>query len=129
MNTDLVQQVTKTLLAAREAADAADKAKREAEAEFIAAIEAAGLTFVETADGKRISIEERPRRKFDVSVFAEHLSAEVLALVLKEEIDGKALDAAVKTQQIDAAIADKGTTTTWSKQVRVYGDKVRESRS
>lgn len=129
MNPEKITEITNILLASREAADAAEKAKREAEAAFIATLEAAGLTFVETADGKRIAVEDRPRRKFDLSVFVEHLSPEVLAIILKEEIDGKALDAAVKSFQIDPAVADKGTTTSYSRQVRIYGDKVREVRS
>lgn len=129
MNPEKITEITNLLLASREAADAAEKAKREAEQAFIATLEAAGLTFVETADGKRIAVENRPRRKFDLSVFAEHLSSDVLAIILKEEIDGKALDAAVKAFQIDPEVADKGTTVTYSTQVRIYGDKVREARS
>lgn len=129
MNPEKITEITNLLLASREAADAAEKAKREAEQAFIATLEAAGLTFVETADGKRIAVEDRPRRKFDVSVFAEHLDSDTLAIILKEEIDGKALDAAVKSLQIDPAVADKGTTVSYSRQVRIYGDKVRESRS
>lgn len=129
MNPEKITEITNLLLASREAADAAEKAKREAEQAFIATLEAAGLTFVETADGKRIAVEDRPRRKFDVSVFAEHLDSDTLAIILKEEIDGKALDAAVKAFQIDPAVADKGTTVSYSRQVRIYGDKVRESRS
>jgi hypothetical protein len=129
MNPEKITEATNLLLAARDAADAAEKAKREAEANFIATLENAGLTFVETADGKRVAVENRPRRKYDLSVFAEHLSADLLAIILKEEIDGKALDAAVKAYQIDPEIADKGTTVTYSTQVRVYGDAVREARS
>ena len=129
MNPEKITNAVNLLLSARETADRAEKIKREAEQAFIAVLEAAGLTFVETADGKRIAVEERPRRKFDVEVFAEHLSPEVLAIILKEEIDGKALDAAVKSYKVDPAVAEKGTTTTYSKQVRIYGDKVREARS
>lgn len=129
MNPSKITEATNLLLKARELADEADRAKRFAEQAFIAVLEGAGIDFVETEDGKRIAIEDRPRRKFDVSVFAEHLSPEVLAIILKEEIDGKALDAAVKAFQIDPAVADKGTTVSYSRQVRVYGDKVREARS
>jgi hypothetical protein len=129
MNPEKITEATNLLLAARDAADEAEKAKREAEQAFIATLESAGLTFVETVDGKRVAVENRPRRKFDLSVFAEHLSADLLAIILKEEIDGKALDAAVKAYQIDPAVADKGTTVTYSTQVRVYGDAVREARS
>lgn len=129
MNPEKITQATNLLLLARATADEAEAARKAAEAEFVATLEAAGLSFVETADGKRIAIEERPRRKFDLSVFAELLSTDLLAIILKEEIDGKALDAAVKARQIDEIVAEKGTTVSYSKQVRIYGDKVREARS
>lgn len=129
MNPTELLNTTEAFLAARDAAVAADKAKREAEAAFIAALEAAGADFVETADGKRVAVEVRPRRKFDISVLAEHLGADILATVLKEEVDPKALDAAVKSYLIDPMVADKATTVTYSTQVRVYGDKVVGERS
>jgi len=129
MNPTELVTVTEAVLAARDAALAAEQAKREAEQAFIKALDAAGIDFVETADGKRVAIENRPRRKFDISVLAEHLGADILATVLKEEVDPKALDAAVKSYLIDPNVADKATTTTYSTQVRVYGDKVVGERS
>lgn len=129
MNPAHLTNLTETLLAARNAAVAAEKAKRDAEAAFIAALEAAGVDYIETADGKRVAIEHRPRRKFDIAVLAEHIGADVLATVLKEEVDPKALDAAVQSYLIDPVIADKATTVTYSTQVRVYGDKVVGERS
>lgn len=128
MNPTQLLTITTDLLAARDAAVAADKAKREAEAAFIETLEAAGVEFVEV-EGKRVAIEHRPRRKFDVSVLAEHLSADILATILKEEVDPKALDAAIQSYLVDPNIADKATTTTYSTQVRVYGDKVVGERS
>jgi hypothetical protein len=129
MNPTELLTTTEALLAARDAAVAADKAKREAEAAFIKALDAAGIDFIETADGKRVAIENRPRRKFDIEVLAEHLGADILATILKEEVDPKALDAAVQSYLIDPMVADKATTVTYSTQVRVYGDKVVGERS
>lgn len=129
MNPTQLLNTTEAYLAARDAAVAAEKAKREAEAAFVAALEAAGVEYVETADGKRVAVEHRPRRKFDIAVLAEHLAADILATVLKEEVDGKALDAAVQSYLVDPMVADKATTVTYSTQVRVYGDKVVGERS
>lgn len=129
MNPTKIHNLTEAFLAIREQERLIAERKKAVEADFIAALESAGLTFVETSDGKRIAVENRPRRKFDLSVFADLLDSDTLAIILKEEIDGKALDAAVKAYQIDPAVADKGTTVTYSTQVRVYGDSVREARS
>lgn len=129
MNPTKIAELTEAVIAKREEARVADEAKKQAEAEFITALEAAGLTYVETPEGKRVAVEARPRRKFDVGVLADYLAAEVLALVLKEEVDPKALDAAVTAHQIDPLIAEKATTVTYSTQVRVYGDRVVGERS
>jgi hypothetical protein len=129
MNPTKINEVTEAFLAIREEERLVAERKKAVEAEFVATLQSAGIDFVETADGKRVAVEERPRRKFDLGILAEHLDSDTLALILKEEIDGKALDAAVKARQIDENIADKATTTTYSTQVRVYGARVQEDRS
>ena len=111
------------LLAARDAAKIAETNKKEAESLFLAIAEIAGLTEIETADGVRIAVENRPRRDFDVSVLATLLPVEIVAQVLKEAIDPKAFDNAVGAGLISATIADKAVVTTYSTQVRVYGEQ------
>lgn len=111
------------LLAARAEAERAERAKRDAEALFLAAAEAAGVTEVETAEGIRVAVEQRPRRTFDVSVLAEHLPVEIVAQVLKEAVDPKAFDNAVGAGLIDPTIADKAVAVDYSTQVRVYGEQ------
>jgi hypothetical protein len=129
MNPTKINEITEAFLAIREEERLVAERKKAVEAEFVATLQSAGIDFVETADGKRVAVEERPRRKFDLGILAEYLDSDTLALILKEEIDGKALDAAVKARQIDENVADKATTTTYSTQVRVYGARVQEDRS
>jgi hypothetical protein len=125
MNPTKINEVTEAFLAIREEERLVAERKKALEAEFVATLQSAGIDFVETADGKRVAVEERPRRKFDLGILAEHLDSDTLALILKEEIDGNA----VKARQIDENVADKATTTTYSTQVRVYGARVQEDRS
>jgi hypothetical protein len=118
------------LLIAREAAKQAEEAKKAAEGIFLALAEAEGVSECETAEGIRVSVEHRPRREFDVSVLAELLPVEVVAQVLKEAIDPKAFDNAVGAGVIPMTVADKAVTTTYSTQVRVYGEQgVRAARA
>lgn len=125
----IIMKAAQSLIELREAAKQADEAKREAEAVFIALAQAEGIDSVETDAGIRISVENRPRRDIDVSVLAEFLPVELVAQVLKEVVDPKAFDNAVGAGLIDPEVADKAVTTTYSTQVRVYGEQgVRERR-
>lgn len=125
-----IQTAAKQLIAAREAAKQAEEAKKAAEAIFLTVAEAEGITECETPDGVRVSVEHRPRREFDVSVLAELLPVEIVAQVLKEAIDPKAFDHAVGAGVIPTTVADKAVTTTYSTQVRVYGEQgVRAARA
>jgi len=128
-NTVLLTAVQQ-LLVAREAAKQADEAKKAAEALFITVAEAAGLDEVETPEGIRVRVENRPTRSFDVSVLAALLPVDIVAQVLKEAIDPALFDAAVTSGLIPEVVADKAVTTKFSTQVRVYGEKgVRERRA
>lgn len=111
------------LLAAREAAKKADEAKKAAEALFLNLAEQAGLTEYETPEGIRVAVENRPRRDIAVNVLAEFLPVEIVAQVLKEAVDPTAFDHAVGAGLIPTDIAEKAVTTTYSTQVRVYGEK------
>lgn len=125
-----IQTAAQQLIVAREAAKQAEEAKKAAEALFIAVAEQAGVTVHETDNGIRIAVENRPRREFDVSVLAECLPVEVVAQVLKEAIDPKAFDNAVGAGVIPVTVADKAVTTTFTTQVRVYGEQgVRAARA
>lgn len=128
-NTVLLTAVQQ-LLVAREAAKQADEAKKAAEALFLTVAEAAGLDEVETPEGIRVRVENRPTRSFDVSVLAALLPVDIVAQVLKEAIDPALFDAAVTAGLIPEVVADKAVTTKFSTQVRVYGEKgVRERRA
>ncbi len=131
MSSIAVATAAKALIEAREAARLADEAKKAAEAMFRACAEQAGLTEYETAEGVRIAVETRPNpRVISVQVLAEHLSADIVAGVLKEAIDPKAFDAAVTAGIIDPTIAEKAVTQTYREEVRVYGELgVRERRA
>lgn len=118
----VLTKIAEDLLALREAAKKAEEAKRDAEAIFIALAEAEGVDMVEI-DGIRLSVENRPRRDINVSVLAEFLPVELVAQVLKEVVDPKAFDHAVGAGLIDPKVADKAVTTTYSTQVRVYGEQ------
>jgi len=131
MNTNTVLlTAVQQLLVAREAAKQADEAKKAAEALFITVTEANGLDEVETPEGIRVSVENRPTRSFDVSTLAALLPVDIVAQVLKEAIDPALFDAAVTSGLIPEVVADKAVTTKYSTQVRVYGEKgVRERRA
>lgn len=118
------------LLEAREAAKRAEEAKKAAEALFLRVAEAEGVTEMETPDGIRVAVENRPTRTFDVSMLALLLPVDTVAQILKEAVDPTAFDAAVRMGMIGQDVAALATTTKYSTQVRVYGEKgVRESRA
>jgi hypothetical protein len=121
-NTTLLTAV-QHLLVAREAAKQADEAKKAAEALFLTVAEAMGQDEVETPEGIRVRVENRPTRTFDVSVLAELLPVDTVAQVLKEAIDPALFDAAVLAGLISEQVADKAITTKYSTQVRVYGEQ------
>jgi hypothetical protein len=127
MNPTKIHNLTQAFLAIREEERLVTERKKAVEADFIAALQSAGLDYVETEDGKRVTIENRPRRTIKGDVLAEHLAADVLALVLRK-VDTDAFDAAVESGLIDENIADKAVITSYSTQVRVYGARVQEER-
>jgi hypothetical protein len=123
MSADLSTAV-RSVVQARRAFVAAEKARKAAELAFIAAAEAEGIEVVDLPEGLRVAIEHRPRRSLDAEVVREYVGLQVLREVLREVVDTKAFDAAVATGQIAAEVADKATTVAYSTQVRVYGDAV-----
>lgn len=123
-----LHDATEAVLAARKAAQDADVARKAAEAEFVALMEDAGLTHVETSDGIRIAVEVRPSKKYDAALASDLLGEDTFTRVVKAVIDAKAWNAAVEVGLIDSEVAEKVTTVTHSTQVRVYGDGVAGSR-
>lgn len=115
---------TEAIIEARRAADAADKALKAAQAAFITAADAAGVEYVETAEGLRVAVEHRPRRTINLDVLKENLPLAIVAEIIKEAVDTKAFDAAVELGAITHTVADKAVTIKTSTQVRVYGDAV-----
>lgn len=128
MDPSKLYDATEAVLATRQAAKDAEAAKKAAEAEFVALMEDAGLPYVETSDGIRISVEVRPSKKYDATLACDLLSHDTFDRVVKAVIDAKAWNAALEVGLIDSEVADKVTTVTHSTQVRVYGDGVAGSR-
>lgn len=128
MNPAALLSITNEFLAVREEERLLTDRKKRIEKALIAAYNEAGVPFIETEDGKRVAVEDRPRRAIDADVLAESLAADVLALVLRK-VDTDAFDAAVESGLIDEAVADKAITTSYSTQVRVYGARVQEVKS
>lgn len=124
MNPTKINDATEAYLSARELAQDAEALRKAAEAEFVATLEDAGIDYVETSDGVRVAVENRPRRTIDINVLMEHLSDDVIQQIIKTAVDPKAFDAAVKVNLIDENVADKAVRTDYSTQVRVYGDRV-----
>ena len=127
MNPTQLLNVTNEFLAIREEERVLAERKKRIEKALVATYEEAGIEFIETEDGKRVTIESRPRRTINRDVLAENLAADVLALVLRK-VDTEAFDAAVESGLIDENVEDKAVTTSWSTQVRVYGARVQEER-
>lgn len=128
MSNELTTAV-RAVVEARRVSVAAERARKAAEAAFMAAAAAEGIETVDLPEGLRVAIEHRPRRSFDTETVREYVGLNVLREVLREVVDAKAFDAAVLSGLIAPEVADKATTTAYSTQVRVYGDRVVEDRS
>lgn len=127
MNPTQLLNVTNEFLAIREEERVLAERKKRIEKALVATYEEAGIEFIETEGGQRVTVESRPRRTINRDVLAENLAADVLALVLRK-VDTEAFDAAVESGLIDENIEDKAVTTSWNTQVRVYGARVQEER-
>jgi hypothetical protein len=127
MNPTQLLNITNEFLAIREEERVLADRKKRIEKALVATYEEAGIEFIETEEGQRVTVENRPRRTIKGDVLAENLAADVLALVLRK-VDTEAFDAAVESGLIDENIADKAVITSYSTQVRVYGARVQEER-
>lgn len=118
------------LLALRDKEKEIEQAKRDAEALLIALFDDAGIDHYETTDKVRVAVENRPRRSFDMDSLLANLPATVLNMVLKQTVDSSAFDSAVETGLVPTPVVEQAVKTSYSTQVRVYGQKgVRGDRS
>ena len=111
-------QATKTYLAAKQAAEEADKAKKIAETQMKAAFAEAGITY-NVVDGQKVSVNSKGRRNVDVATLAQMIGKSLLAKVTKPTIDAKAFDAAVTIGKITPEVAEAVTKITEYDEVRV----------
>lgn len=118
------------LLALRDKEKEIEQAKRDAEALLVALFDDAGIDHYETTDKVRVAVENRPRRSFDMDSLLANLPATVLNMVLKQTVDSSAFDSAVETGLVPTPVVEQAVKTSYSTQVRVYGQKgVRGDRS
>lgn len=118
------------LLALRDKEKEIEQAKRDTEALLVALFDDAGIDHYETADKVRVAVENRPRRSFDMDSLLANLPATVLNMVLKQTVDSSAFDSAVETGLVPTPVVEQAVKTSYSTQVRVYGQKgVRGDRS
>jgi ubiquinone biosynthesis protein Coq4 len=118
------------LVALRDKEKEIEQAKKQAEALIVTLFSEAGIDHYETTDKVRVAVENRPRRSFDMETLLAQLPATVLTMVLKQTVDSSAFDSAVETGLVPTPVVDQAVTTSYSTQVRVYGQKgVRGERS
>jgi ubiquinone biosynthesis protein Coq4 len=118
------------LVALRDKEKEIEQAKKQAEALIVTLFSEAGIDHYETTDKVRVAVENRPRRSFDMDTLLAQLPATVLTMVLKQTVDSSAFDSAVETGLVPTPVVDQAVTTSYSTQVRVYGQKgVRGERS
>lgn len=130
MTTFTIEQTIDQLLYLREQENKVEQAKRQAEATLIELFRQAGIDHYETPDNVRIAVEDRPRRSFDLDTLLANLPATVLSIVLKQAVDTSAFDSAVETGLVPAPVIEQAVKTSYTTQVRVYGQKgVRGERS
>lgn len=111
-------QATLNYLAAKEAAEAADKARKEAEIAMKAAFAENGIDY-NVVNGKKVAVNRKGRRSVDANMLAQMVSKALFAKVTKPAVDTKTFDAAVTTGQIKPEIAEAVTKTTEYDEIRV----------
>jgi len=113
-----LHQTTLDYLAAKATAEAAEAAKKKAEADLKLAFATAGVEFY-VADGRKVTITSKVRRTVDAAALMGMVSKAVFRRVVKEAIDMKKFDAAVEIGQITPEVADSATKNTEYAEVRV----------
>ena len=111
-------QATLNYIAAKAAAEAADKAKKVAESELKAAFAEAGIDY-NVVDGQKVAINRKGRRSVNAEALANMVSKALFNKVVKPAVDTKKFDAAVTTGQIKPEVADAVTKVTEYDEIRV----------
>lgn len=124
----VLDQTVARLLFIREQEKQMVRERKIIEQQIIALFADEDIDSFQTNDDVRVNVESRPRRSFNVDVLSANLSPIIVASLLKQDVDGTALDAAVTAGVVPADVADNATEISYSTQVRVYGEKgVREA--
>lgn len=105
-------------IAAKQALEAAEKAKAAAEALLKEAYAKTGVTF-EIVDGTKVALIEAERTGYDADLLAGLVKPAVLKKVTKMAVDAKKFRAAVEIGTITPEVADAVTTATPYTSVRV----------
>lgn len=117
MKTNLTD-VTKAYIAAREAAEAATQAAKQAEVAMKEAYAREGIS-ANVVDGIKVSVNRKARRTVDAGLLATMVSKALFKVVTKPQVDLKKFDAAVTTGQIKPEVIDAVTGVTEYDEVRV----------
>jgi hypothetical protein len=104
-------QAAKAFIAAKEALEAAEAAKKEAESQLKLAYATAGIEMT-VVDGVKVTISESSRSSYDVEILSGLVKPAIFKKVTKLTVDADKLKAAVKTELIAQDVADAATKTT-----------------
>lgn len=104
-------QAAKAFIAAKEALEAAEAAKKEAESQLKLAYTKSGIEMT-VVDGIKVTISESSRSSYDADILAGLIKPALFKKVTKVAIDADKLKAAVKTELIAQDVADAATKTT-----------------
>lgn len=101
-------QAAKAFIAAKEALEAAEAAKKEAEAQLKLAYATSGIEMT-VVDGVKVTISESSRSTYDIDILAGLVKPAIFKKVTKLTVDADKLKAAVKTELIAEDVADAAT--------------------
>lgn len=113
-----ISKATAEFVKAKQALEAAEKAKAQAELALKQAFDANGVeSFI--VDGTRVTIVTAERASYDADALADMISAALLKQVTKRSVDSKKFRAAVELGKITPEVAEAVTSTTPYQSVRV----------
>jgi|GEM_PF-2187176 len=95
--------------------------REQLEQAIIGLLDDLGTDSYDSPTGVRVRVENRPRRKFDVSILSSLLSPTLVASLIRQDVDTAAFDAAVTSGLVPVEVAEKATKVSYSQQVRLYG--------
>lgn len=112
-------QTTLNYIEAREARERAEQAEAVALAELKEAYAQAGVTY-NVENGKKVSLIESTRAKYDADKLAELVGPATLRKVTKTEVDSKKFRSAVEVGLVKPDVAEAVTTYTVSVYAKVF---------